>query len=76
MGEAWIIAADLIAALEGCTRQQLDTFAAASQARAATALQDGRFAKSVIPVQDKAGQIVLDHDANTSPDGSQHEWDS
>ncbi len=56
------ISADLIATLEGFTRQQLDAFAAASQARAAAALQVGRFTKSVIPVQDKAGRLVLDHD--------------
>src|SRR5437762_1575287 len=56
------ISADLIATLEGLTRQQLDTFAAASQARAAAALQAGRFACSVVPVQDKEGKSVLDHD--------------
>jgi acetyl-CoA C-acetyltransferase len=56
------ISADLIATLEGFTRQQLDTFATASQDRAAAALQAGRFARSVVPVKDKAGQIVLDHD--------------
>jgi acetyl-CoA C-acetyltransferase len=61
------ISADLIATLEGFTRQQLDTFAAASQAKAAAALQHGWFARSVVPVQDKAGQIVLDHDEYPRP---------
>jgi acetyl-CoA C-acetyltransferase len=61
------ISADLIATLEGFRREYLDTFAAASQARAAAALQHGRFAKSVIPVQDKTGQIVLDHDEYPRP---------
>jgi acetyl-CoA C-acetyltransferase len=56
------ISADLIATLAGFTRQQLDTFATASQDKAAAALQAGRFARSVVPVTDKAGQIVLDHD--------------
>jgi acetyl-CoA C-acetyltransferase len=61
------ISADLIATLEGFRREQLDAFAAASQARTAAALQHGWFAKSVIPVQDKAGQIVLDHDEYPRP---------
>jgi acetyl-CoA C-acetyltransferase len=61
------ISADLIATLEGFRREYLDTFAVASQARAAAALQHGRFAKSVIPVQDKTGQIVLDHDEYPRP---------
>jgi acetyl-CoA C-acetyltransferase len=56
------ISADLIATLEGFTRQQLDTFATASQDKAAAALQAGRFARSIVPVTDKAGQIVLAHD--------------
>src|SRR5207247_6351696 len=56
------ISADLIATLEGFSRAQLDTFAAASQARAAAALREGRFAKSIVPVPDKAGRLVLDHD--------------
>ena len=61
------ISADLIATLEGFTREHLDAFAAASQARAAAALQHGWFARSVVPVQDKAGQIVLDHDEYPRP---------
>jgi acetyl-CoA C-acetyltransferase len=61
------ISADLIATLEGFTRERLDAFAAASQAKAAAALQHGWFAKSVVPVQDKAGQIVLDHDEYPRP---------
>src|SRR5215470_7447334 len=61
------ISADLIATLEGFTREQLDAFAAASQARAAAALQHGWFTKSVVPVKDKAGQIVLDHDEYPRP---------
>src|SRR5438093_1173215 len=61
------ISADLIATLECFTREQLDAFAAASQARAAAALQHGWFAKSVVSVQDKAGQIVLDHDEYPRP---------
>jgi len=56
------ISADLIATLEGFTRQQLDAFAASSQDKAAAAIQAGRFKKSVVPVKDKNGTPVLDHD--------------
>jgi acetyl-CoA C-acetyltransferase len=61
------ISADLIATLEGFTREALDSYAAGSQARAAAAIQAGRFARSVVPVQDKAGQIILDHDEYPRP---------
>jgi acetyl-CoA C-acetyltransferase len=61
------ISADLIATLEGFTREQLDTFAAESQARAASAMQAGRFAKSIVPVQDPSGHVVLDHDEYPRP---------
>ena len=61
------ISADLIATLEGFTREELDTFAAESQARAAAAMQAGRFAKSIVPVKDNAGEIVLDHDEYPRP---------
>jgi acetyl-CoA C-acetyltransferase len=61
------ISADLIATLEGFTREELDTYAAESQARAATAMQEGRFAKSLVPVQGHAGRLVLDHDEYPRP---------
>ena len=61
------ISADLIATLEGFTREALDGYAAESQARAATAMQAGRFARSIVPVQDKAGQMILDHDEYPRP---------
>lgn len=61
------ISADLIATLEGFSREQLDTFAAESQARAAAALEAGRFDKSIIPVTDKAGQTVLAQDEYLRP---------
>lgn len=61
------ISADLIATLEGFDRQQVDTFAAASQDKALAALQAGRFARSVVPVQDTEGRTVLDHDEYPRP---------
>ena len=56
------IGADLIATLEGFSREDVDTFAAESQARAAKAIANGYFANSVIPVRDQTGMLVLDHD--------------
>mgnify|MGYP001627351392 CR=1 FL=1 len=56
------IGADLIATIEGFSRTDVDTFAAESQARAAKAIANGYFDKSVIPVKDLNGLTVLDHD--------------
>ncbi len=56
------IGADLIATIEGYSRTDVDTFAAESQARAAKAIANGYFAKSVIPVKDENGLTILDHD--------------
>ena len=56
------IGADLIATLEGYSRTDVDTFAAESQARAAKAIANGYFDKSVIPVKDINGLTLLDHD--------------
>ncbi|MGJ9411875.1 acetyl-CoA C-acetyltransferase [Aeromicrobium sp. CF4.19] len=56
------IGADLIATLEGYSREDVDTFAAESQARAAKAIANGYFSRSVVPVKDQTGMLVLDHD--------------
>jgi acetyl-CoA C-acetyltransferase len=56
------IGADLIATVEGFTRDDVDAYAARSQERAAKAQAEGRFANSVIPVKDINDQVVLDHD--------------
>jgi acetyl-CoA C-acetyltransferase len=56
------IGADLIATIEGYSRTDVDTFAAESQARAAKAIANGYFSKSVIPVKDQNGLTILDHD--------------
>jgi acetyl-CoA C-acetyltransferase len=61
------ISADLIATLEGFSRTELDAFAAESQARAARAMQAGRFARSLVPVKDSTGRVVLDHDEYARP---------
>ncbi|MCX6466792.1 MAG: acetyl-CoA C-acetyltransferase [Pseudonocardiales bacterium] len=56
------IGADLIATLEGFTRETVDTFAVESQTRAAKAWANGYFAKSVVPVKDRNGMTILDRD--------------
>ncbi|RYJ21122.1 3-ketoacyl-CoA thiolase [Streptomyces sp. L-9-10] len=61
------IGADLIATLGGFSRRDVDEFAALSQERAATAWKEGRFDRSVVPVLDRNGLTVLDHDEHMRP---------
>ncbi|MGF0336326.1 acetyl-CoA C-acetyltransferase [Ectopseudomonas toyotomiensis] len=56
------IGADLIATLEGFSRADVDAFALRSQQKAARASADGSFGKSLIPVADQNGIVLLDHD--------------
>jgi acetyl-CoA C-acetyltransferase len=56
------IGADLIATVEGFSRTDVDTYAVESQQRAAKAWANGYFAKSVVPVKDRNGLTILDHD--------------
>jgi acetyl-CoA C-acetyltransferase len=61
------ISADLIATIEGFTRDDADKFAAESQAKAATAIEEKRFAKSLFAVKDAEGNVLLDHDEHPRP---------
>jgi acetyl-CoA C-acetyltransferase len=56
------IGADLIATLEGFSRQDVDHFALQSQQKAARARQGGAFKRSLVPVFDQNGVLILDHD--------------
>ena len=56
------ISADLIATVEGFSRDDVDSYAVRSQDRASLAQAEGRFANSVIPVKDINDQVVLDND--------------
>jgi acetyl-CoA C-acetyltransferase len=57
------ISADLIATLEGFTREQLDAFALSSQKKAAAAIEQGRFTRSLFAVRDPAtGNVALEKD--------------
>jgi acetyl-CoA C-acetyltransferase len=62
------ISADLIATKYGFTRADVDAYAVESQKRAAEAWQDGRFAKSVVPVTDINGMTLLARDEHMRPD--------
>jgi len=61
------ISADLIATLEGFGRDDVDLFAVESQTRAGKAIADGAFSRSVIPVVDRNGIAILDHDEFPRP---------
>jgi acetyl-CoA C-acetyltransferase len=61
------IGADLIATLHDYARKDVDGYAVESQRRAALAWQEGRFARSVVPVVDQAGVIRLDRDEHMRP---------
>ena len=61
------ISADIIATEYGFTREAADALAVESQNRAKAAWDDGRFAKSIIPVLDQNGLTVLDHDEYMRP---------
>jgi len=76
-GDAWVamrsygisqgLGADLMATMDGFTRQDVDRYAAQSQARAAHARDNGYFDKSIVPVKDLNGVVVLDHDELIRP---------
>ena len=61
------IAADIIATEYGFTREMADALAVESQKRAVAAWQEGRFARSVIPVTDINGLTILDRDEYIRP---------
>ena len=61
------ISADIIATEYGFTREQADALAVESQRRAAQAWDEGRFAKSIVPVLDQNGLVILDRDEHMRP---------
>ncbi|MGJ4109879.1 acetyl-CoA C-acetyltransferase [uncultured Corynebacterium sp.] len=61
------ISADIIASLDGLTREDLDTFAARSHERASKAWEEGRFDRTVVPVKDQNGVTLLDRDETIRP---------
>ncbi len=61
------ICGDAIASIEGITREELDAFGLDSQRKAARAIAEGRFDKSIVPMTDDDGNIILDHDEYPRP---------
>lgn len=61
------IGADLIATLEGFSREDVDRFAVNSQNKAEAAWSGGYFSKSVVPVKDMNGVTILEHDEHRRP---------
>jgi len=61
------VCADAIASLEGIPREDLDALAVESQRRAARAIAEGRFDKSLIPVMNLDGSVALDHEEFPRP---------
>ena len=61
------VCADAIATLEGISREALDQLACETQARAATAIKEGRFDRSLVPVVDDDGTVLLDREEYPRP---------
>jgi acetyl-CoA C-acetyltransferase len=61
------IGADLVATLGGWSREDVDAYAAESQARAAKAQANGYFDRSLVPVRDQNGLTILDKDEFIRP---------
>jgi acetyl-CoA C-acetyltransferase len=61
------VCADAIASLEKIGREALDAFALESQRRAARAIEEGRFARAIIPVVDDEGKVLLAKDEHPRP---------
>jgi acetyl-CoA C-acetyltransferase len=62
------VSADLIATKYGFSRDDVDAYAVESQKRAKRSWDEGRFAKSIIPVKDINGLTVLDRDEHMRPE--------
>jgi len=61
------VCADAIATLEGIDREALDSLAYVSQQRAARAIEEGRFDRSLIPVYSNDGSLALDREEFPRP---------
>jgi len=64
------VSADLLASLNGISRRDVDEYAVQSQQRAALAVEEGRFQRSVIPILNDDGTLALDHDEHIRPSTS------
>jgi len=61
------VCGDAIASMEGISREAVDALGLESQKRAARAIEEGRFEKSIVPVRDVEGNVVLEQDEFPRP---------
>ncbi len=61
------VAADLIATVEGFSREDVDAYALRSQRRAAEAVAEGRFTRSIMGVRGSDGEVLLKADEHPRP---------
>lgn len=64
------IGADMIATIDGYSREDVDAYAVESQNRAAKAWAANSFSNSIVPVKDEIGRVVLDRDEHMRPDAT------
>ncbi len=62
------VCGDAIAAMEGISREAVDALGLESQRRAAVAISEGRFAKSLVTVYNEDGSVALDHEEFPRPE--------
>jgi acetyl-CoA C-acetyltransferase len=62
------LSADLIASIDGWSREDCDRVGFESQQRADVAIREGRFARSVVPIVNQDGSVALDHDEFARPE--------
>lgn len=61
------VSADLIATLEGFSREDCDAYAVQSQTRAAQSIEEGKFKSSLVPIYHEGGKLALDRDEHPRP---------
>jgi acetyl-CoA C-acetyltransferase len=61
------VCADAIATMEGITRRDVDALGLESQKRAANAIKNGHFKKSLVPVHREDGSLALDREEYPRP---------
>ncbi len=64
------VSADLVATLEGFTREDVDNFAVQSHKKAVMAWEEKRFQKSIVPLKSMMGEVLLAQDELIRPDAS------
>jgi acetyl-CoA C-acetyltransferase len=62
------IGADLIATIDGFSREDVDSFAVRSQQKAEHAWRNGYFNRSIVPVTDQNGVVILERDEHIRAD--------